>query len=65
MATQYHGCSKCPAKWTGLSPCHCSGCHQTFGGITGRNFKCLDPTSIGLALNDAGVWVLPAPVFQK
>lgn len=25
-------CSDCPATWTGLTVCHCSGCHQTFAG---------------------------------
>lgn len=52
----------CGARWSGLSSCHCSGCHRLFGGIGSfdrhrRNFTCADPASAGLRLNDRGVWV--------
>ena len=29
---QTNTCAGCRATWTGLSLCHCGGCHQTFGG---------------------------------
>lgn len=28
-----HTCGTCPATWTGIGPCHCSGCHVTFSGV--------------------------------
>lgn len=49
-----HSC-KCGRRWSGLSTCHCSVCHVTFGGYTNfdrhrNNGKCLTPESIGLSL---------------
>lgn len=43
----------CGAWWTGSSPCHCSGCHQNFSGISAfdrhrRGGKCADPDQVGL-----------------
>lgn len=32
MSTNTHTCSGCKKSWTGLSPQHCSGCHETFSG---------------------------------
>lgn len=51
--------------WTGLSRCHCSACHETFGGITGfdmhrRGSRCSGPENLGLKQNGAGIWVTPA-----
>ena len=67
-----HICGTCPATWTGLAPCHCSGCHQTFSGIrlfdTHRRVLrgvgiCVAPTAIRISgeplrLVD-GVWRWP------
>ena len=55
-------CSKCGASWTGQGRCHCSGCCNTFGGITSfdqhrKGYKCIDPAKLGLTLNSRGVWV--------
>lgn len=46
--------------------CYCNGCHQKFGGVRGferhrKNFKCVDPGSVGLSLNENGFWLLPKP----
>lgn len=27
-------CSGCDNTWTGVTRCHCSGCHRTFAGLT-------------------------------
>ncbi len=56
-------CNGCESTWTGLITCHCSGCHQTFGGITGfdqhHKGKCLSPESVGLTKSTKGHWSLP------
>jgi hypothetical protein len=46
--------------------CHCSECGRYFGGVNGFerhrvHFQCIDPTSVGLKLNDAGYWVRKPP----
>ena len=61
-------CSSCVKEWTGTSRCHCSGCHETFSGITtfdshrvsntGRG-KCKSPNHMGLEQNEKGVWSIP------
>lgn len=28
------GCGRCNNRWGGTSTCHCSGCHETFTGLT-------------------------------
>lgn len=62
-------CGGCPIRWTGLSTCHCSGCHRTFGGVSlfdshrsvaGPHGSCRDPQTLRdhgepLRLID-GVW---------
>lgn len=53
----------CGATWTGPSRAHCSGCHDTFSGVTAfethRNRKgCVDPVSVGLVRRD-GLWSYP------
>ncbi|WP_458523948.1 FDXHR family putative zinc-binding protein [Mycobacteroides abscessus] len=57
-------CNGCDSTWTGLTTCHCSGCHQTFGGISAfdqhrRASKCLSPESAGLSKSTKGHWSLP------
>lgn len=52
-ATRWTTCSGCDNKWTGLSTCHCAGCHRTFTGITAFDHhrvggKCVDPAERGL-----------------
>lgn len=47
------GCGGCDSRWGGLLTSHCTGCHQTFSGLTafdkhrtGSHAKgrfCLDP----------------------
>lgn len=58
-------CPRCDATWTGLSVCHCSGCHHTFSGIGlfdkhRRRDQCVDPATMGgeLRLVD-GIWRYP------
>ncbi len=55
---QLNTCSGCPATWTGLSTCHCSGCHQTFAGVGlfdahrtqyGESGKCRRPADMIVA----------------
>lgn len=58
--------------WRG-SGFHCrgrdwGGCGETFGGLSGfdahqRGGRCLDPASVGLVLDEGGIWRAPAPVF--
>ena len=70
-----HG--ECGATWTGAASMHCSGCHQTFGGLSlfdahrtgyGDRGSCKDPRAmrvggLGLQLDDAaGVWRSQMPV---
>lgn len=55
-------CSKCTAVWTGEGRCHCSKCHNTFGGLTSfdqhrKGYRCLQPSKLDLTLNARGVWV--------
>lgn len=44
----------------------CRGCGQYFGGADGFtrhriNFQCVEPATLGLALNARGYWVRAAP----
>ncbi|WP_439332433.1 FDXHR family putative zinc-binding protein [Saccharopolyspora antimicrobica] len=53
-------CGGCSSRWTGVSRCHCSGCHQTFSGVTAfdkhRNrSKCREPSKLGLVIVN-GIW---------
>lgn len=59
------GCSGCPARWGGTNTAHCSGCHQTFTGVTAfdkhragghaaSTRTCVDPASVGLVRADRG-----------
>lgn len=63
----------CGAWWTGLSTCHCAGCHVTFTGISAFDKhrvhgRCVDPVTIGLVPADRewigwarpGTWRGPA-----
>lgn len=57
-------CSGCNSVWTGLNRCHCSKCHETFGGVSSfdkhlqpRRKKCIYPEKLGLTQNEQGVWV--------
>jgi hypothetical protein len=67
-------CGGCTNTWTGLSRCHCSGCHRTFGGVRafdlhrrprGRHGSCVDPailtTGAGapLLIQRNGIWCQP------
>lgn len=31
---KFNTCRGCKATWTGTAVCHCTGCHQTFAGVT-------------------------------
>lgn len=62
-------CGRCGTTWTGMSACHCSGCHRTWAGIKlfdrhrhnrGERGGCLRPDEITmpsgpLVLID-GIW---------
>lgn len=58
----------CGASWTGVSRCHCSGCHRTFSGSVlfdrhrsqyGERGKCLDLDGFpDIELRD-GIWSYP------
>lgn len=50
-------CNGCTSWWTGLSACHCAGCHRTFSSISafdkhrdGSHVKgtrhCVDPATL-------------------
>lgn len=43
---------------------HCTVCHRTFGGVSNfdkhrRDGWCIDPSTLGMTLNDNGVWRVP------
>jgi len=53
-------CGGCDSSWTGLSRCHCSACHRTFGNVNlfdWHRFRdtCRDPSN-KLKLK-SGVWL--------
>jgi hypothetical protein len=55
-------CNGCTRTWTGLSPCHCAGCHITFNSlrpfdIHRRSGECRSPADSGLVLSESGYWV--------
>jgi hypothetical protein len=44
-------CLRCDGVWTGLSACHCSGCHRTFTGWRAFDIhrsagRCHDPATL-------------------
>lgn len=44
-------CGGCDNTWTGVSRCHCGGCHELFSGLAlfdrhRVNGKCLDPATV-------------------
>ncbi len=50
-----YSCGGCDTRWSGVSRCHCAGCHRTFAGANlfdrhRRDIKgesgCLDPETI-------------------
>ena len=63
-------CSGCTNTWTGLSKCHCSRCHRTFGGsalfdahqrLRGEVGYCVDPATLStdrrpVRQDDTGAW---------
>lgn len=56
-------CKKCGATWRSLSICHCSGCCETFSGISAFDhhrtyYTCRAPKRRGLELIE-GVWHFP------
>jgi len=68
-------CSGCPATWTGVTKCHCSGCHRTFSAVyafdlhrsrRGPHGSCVDPatlvtgTGARVLVERTGVWGAPA-----
>lgn len=62
--TAPYTCGGCTNTWTGLAQCHCSVCHETFGGISNFdrhrfNGECRRPEDIGLAIGARGVWSEP------
>lgn len=59
--TQLATCSGCYSTWTGNRACHCSHCHQTFGGLSlfdaHRGPKgCKTPQEAGATRLVDGVW---------
>lgn len=60
-------CGGCDNTWTGLEPCHCSRCLETFGGIRGFDLhrsrgKCLHPRQLShMSKNTKGHWVRDHP----
>lgn len=68
-------CGGCPAAWTGIGKCHCSGCHRTFSALSafdlhrrlrGGHGSCVDPatlltgTGAAVLVERNGVWSAPA-----
>jgi len=48
-----------------MRACQCAVCGNVFTSITGfekhrKNGRCLEPLSVGLSLNDRGLWATPA-----
>jgi hypothetical protein len=57
-------CIVCKERWTGMNRAHCTGCHRTFNSVGGfdkhrKDLKCLDPESIGMEMNEKGIWSTP------
>lgn len=68
ISTPSYSCGGCSKVWTPLGACHCSRCHQTFGGINSfdthrRYSKCRNPKTLGLELKK-GVWKKPDPRYE-
>jgi hypothetical protein len=68
-------CGGCPATWTGIGKCHCSGCHRTFSAVSGFDLhrsrrgphgSCVDPATLAtgtgapVLAESNGVWCAPA-----
>ena len=54
-------CIRCKSTWTGLNRAHCTGCHRTFNSVAAfdkhrRDSKCLDPETLGMKMDDKGIW---------
>jgi hypothetical protein len=52
-------CAACGRRWTGRAPCHCSGCHQTFTGITAFDMHRTGSHVTGRWCADPGTVVSP------
>ena len=53
-------CVRCGERWTGMSKCHCTGCHRMFKSAAAfdrhrRGLKCVDPEDCGMTMKD-GIW---------
>lgn len=69
-------CGRCEARWSGNLMAHCglTGCHRTFGSVTGFDAhrtgpmgsrRCLTDAELGergYEPNERGVWRQPRPV---
>jgi len=65
-------CIVCNSIWTGVTRCHCSGCHKTFSSPSTfdrhqrwseHRLTCLDPEDLDLVWVD-GVW-RTAPMTEE
>lgn len=64
-----------PALTVGTSRCRCGACGRSFGGVGAFDMhqrlpedgtlRCLDPVTVGLALNPGGWWVRETPVLNN
>lgn len=66
--TDEWSCPGCDAKWRGLQPCHCSGCHQTLAGVAmftkhRSHGRCKTPQDAGATRLVDGVW--RGPEFER
>jgi hypothetical protein len=60
-----YSCSGCDNRWSGISRCHCAGCHRTFSGYVlfdghRRDIKgvgtCIDPAGNDKLKFEGGIW---------
>lgn len=58
-------CPTCPARWTGLAAAHCTGCHETFSGVSlfdrhrtaaGERGACRPPADLSDCEFRDGMW---------
>ena len=57
-------CPTCNEIWSGSARCHCTSCHKTFNSLGAfdkhrKAFKCIDPETLGMQMNEKGIWSTP------
>jgi hypothetical protein len=56
-STVRYTCSGCTNTWPGVSRCHCAGCHETFSGLALFDRHRRDIKGVGTCLDPASIMV--------